>query len=130
MQRIYLLPKWTRELKKITKKTKKTDADHEEMARLEWYGSLYLNEKNQIIVPSIMVEAALKDAAKREKKGKVVDRGLVCTNTSALDFGEKKTLEQLWADEKYRLTVGVRIKGNRVMRTRPKFDKWAFVADN
>lgn len=119
---------FTRALKKVSGKRKKTDADYEEMARLEWYGSLYLNDQGQIIVPSEMVEAAMKEAAKREKKGKAVDRALVCTVTSPLETGTTKTIDEMWEDPKFRLTIGVKIKQNRVMRTRPKFESWSFVA--
>lgn len=119
---------FTRALKKVSGKRKKTDADFLEMARIEWYGGLYLNADKKIIVPSEMVEAALKDAAKREKKGKAVDRALVCVDTSPLEIGTDKSLDELWEDPAYRLTCGVRIKGQRIMRTRPKFDRWSFVA--
>lgn len=119
---------FTKALKKISGKRKKTDADFEEMARIEWYGGLYLNDQGQIIVPSEMVEAAMKEAAKRDKKGKAVDRALVCLQTSPLDYGTSKTLDEMWADPKFRLTCGVKIKQNRVMRTRPKFDSWSFEA--
>jgi hypothetical protein len=122
------LNEFARALKKVSGKRKKTDADFAEMARIEWYGGLYLNEAKQIIVPSEVVEAALKETAKRDKKGKAVDQALVCLETTPLDIGTKKTLDELWADPKYRLTCGVKVKMSRVMRTRPRFDKWAFTA--
>lgn len=109
-------------------KRKKTDADFAEMSRIEWHGALYLNEKGEIFVTPEMVEAGLKEAAKKERKGKAVDKALVCTQTSALDIGVKKSLEELWTDPNYKLIIGVKIKGSRVMRTRPRFDKWSFVA--
>lgn len=34
---------WSKKLKSITSKKKKTDADHEEAARIEWKGGLYLD---------------------------------------------------------------------------------------
>jgi hypothetical protein len=121
------LYEYAREIKKVAGKRKKTDADFEELARLEWFGGLYLDEKERIIIPTEMIEAGLKDVAKRERKGKAVDKALVCTSTTPLDIGTKyKSLEDLWKDPKYRLTIGVRIKGNRVMRTRPRFDTWSF----
>lgn len=122
------LNEYARALKKVSGKRKKTDADFEEMARIEWFGGLYLNESRQIIVPTESVEAALKESAKRDKKGKAVDQALVCVETTPLDIGVDKTLEELWADPKYRLTCGVKVKMSRVMRTRPRFEKWSFVA--
>jgi len=118
-----------RELKKVAQKKKKTESDFAEMARIEWYGGLYLNEKGRIIIPTEMVEAALKDSAKRDRKGKSVDKALVCRDTTPLDIGNNyKNIDELWHDEKYRLTCIVRIGKNRVVRTRPKFDQWSFTA--
>jgi hypothetical protein len=122
------LYEFTRELKKVSGKRKKTDADFEEMSRIEWYGGLYLNEKGEIFVTPEMVESALKEAARRERKGKTVDKSLVCLSTTALDIGVKKSVDELWKDPNYRLIIAVRIKGSRVMRTRPRFDKWSFEA--
>jgi hypothetical protein len=118
---------WAKEIKKVSGKRKKTDADHEEMSRLEWFGGLYLDEKSRLIVPSEMVEAAMKVAAKREKKGKAVDRGLVCRSTSPLDIGKTyKDVDELRPT--HILIAAVNIKQNKIMRTRPKFDTWSFIA--
>jgi hypothetical protein len=120
---------WTKELKKVSAKRKKTDADLEEMARLEWFGSLYLNDKNEVIVTSEMVEAALRDSAKRQKRGKDVSRALVCTETGALVYPKKKiSLDDLYTDQDYQLRIGVKVQQSRVMRTRPKFNTWSFDA--
>lgn len=119
---------WSREIKKISGKRKKTDSDFEEMARLEWYGGLYLNEDGALFITPEMVEAALQTSAKREKKGRDFARALVCRSTSPLDIGATKTLDELWPDLNYRLTTGVVIKRSRVMRTRARFDKWEFIA--
>lgn len=39
---------WARAIKEISGKRAKTAADYEEMARLEWLGSLYLNQHGPI----------------------------------------------------------------------------------
>jgi len=121
------LNKFSKAIKKVSGKRNKTDADHEEMARLEWYGGLYLDEAGKIAVPGEIVEAALKDAAKKMKLGKAVDKALWCMKTTPLDIGVTYgDLAELYP--KYSLTVSARIKNNRVQRTRPKFDVWSFEA--
>ena len=42
-----------------------------------------------------------------------------------LEYSGPKDIEKLWLDEKFRLTVAVRIQNSRVMRTRSRFDEWA-----
>ena len=64
------------EIKKISGKRKKTDADYEEMARLEWYGGLYLDKDEQIIIPGINIEAVLIKAAKTQKSGPTAKAGV------------------------------------------------------
>ena len=59
---------YAKEMKKISGKRHKTEADLEELARLEWHGSLYVSE-GQVVIPGEMIEAHLVGAAKKLKKG-------------------------------------------------------------
>ncbi len=122
--------KFTKAIKKITDKKKKmTEADLEEKGRLEWFGSLYLNEKQEIIVPAELVEAAIRDSAKKTKQGKDVTKGLVCRGVTPLNIGVKHDLDKLWADQdSYVLAAMVKVGQSRVLRIRPIFKKWEFEA--
>src|SRR5688572_14283009 len=60
---------WTKKIKEITAKQKKTDADHEEIGRLEWRGGLYL-DNSRPCVPDVAQKATLFNAAKTLKLGK------------------------------------------------------------
>jgi len=51
--------------------------------------------------------------------------GLFCPANARLEYDGPTTLDELWADPQFRLTVGVRVQRNRVMRTRPRFEQWA-----
>jgi hypothetical protein len=41
---------YAKEMKKISGKRRKTDADLEELARFEWHGSLYVSQ-GQVVIP-------------------------------------------------------------------------------
>jgi len=113
-----------RALKAVTGKRVKTDSDYEEMARLEWYGSLYLKDGKPCI-PGMVIEAMLVEASRRNKRGKQAQAGIFVSDDALLEYDGSTDLEELWKNKDYRLTVGVKVKQSRVMRTRPKFDKWA-----
>jgi hypothetical protein len=111
-------------LKRITSKRNKTDADHEEMARLEWFGSLYLKDGKPCL-PGEILEAAFVAAAKKQKQGKQAQAGIFCPDSYPLLYDGARKPEQLWGDRDYRHTVGVRVQQNRVSRTRPIFRNWS-----
>jgi hypothetical protein len=115
---------YSRELKKISGKKPKTDADYEAMAKIEWYGSLY-TENDKIVIPTSMIEAGIVTAAKKKKEGKIVLAGVFCEENAVLEFPHKHlSINELWLKEEYRFTCGVVIMGRRVMRTRPIFNNW------
>lgn len=119
------LNKWSKMLKVISGKRKKTDSDFEEMARIEWYGSLYLMNGKPCI-PGEVLEATFVSAAKKSKNGTNAKMGAFCPDNFPLEFeGDDLTLDELWEGENHRLTSKCKIGTSSVMRTRPKFDKWA-----
>lgn len=122
---------YTKAIKKITaKKRKMTDADLEEKGRLEWFGSLYLNENKEIIVPAELVEASIRDAAKKTKRGRDVTKGLVCRGVTRLDIGRDHKLDALWADQdNFVFAAMVKVGQSRVLRIRPIFRSWSFEAE-
>lgn len=111
-------------LKKLTSKRKKTDADHEAVSRVEWEGRLYWDPKIGPYVPGENIDATLKEAAKSERRGKDVTRGVVCVEKCVPIKIEGDTdLDSLW-DEGYFDRRTVVNQRNRVARTRPCFDEW------
>lgn len=118
------LNKTTQDIKKISGKRAKTDADMAQMAKLEWYGGMYLKDGKPCI-PGEVLEAMLTSAAKKVKRGSQVQYGLVCPDVFMLKYPDvDKTLDELWDIEDYRKTCGVRVQRNRIMRTRPQFTNW------
>ena len=122
------LCEWTRAIKAITGKhhSKVTDQDREELIRLEWYGSLYLDEKGCPCWPGENIERMVQSAARKHRQGKDVEKGLTCPGNWPLIYSGPKTANGLWKlDPKFRKTCGAVIHGNRVMRSRPIFHDWA-----
>lgn len=115
---------FTKALKKVSGKRKKTDEDFIQMAEIEFRGGLYL-EKGKPCIPAEAVEATLLHAAMTKKMGKQAKIGLYCTKNIAIEYEGPKTPDALWADENFRFVKGVRIGQSKVMRTRPIFNEWA-----
>lgn len=111
------------ELKKISSKRKKTEADLIALAKLEWMGSLYL-KNGKIVLPGEMIEACLTEGAKKKRQGNLAKIAIFVESESELIYDGPKDIEELWQDENFRLTTGVVIQRARIMRTRPKFNAW------
>lgn len=121
------LNKFTKALKQVTSKRKKTDDDYEEMARLEFLGGLYVDENGAPCWPGECIESMFKSAARLSKCGKDIERGLWIDGNWPLIYKGPKDADSLAADEKFRFTCGVKNpgSGSRVMRTRPIFRDWS-----
>ena len=116
---------YAKEMKKISSKRGKTEADYMVMAHLEFLGGLYLDKKNEVIIPGNVVEAMLKKGATAQKLGKVFSSAVFCEKDSLLEYKGPREPEKLWEDVSFRDSSGVRIGPSRIMRMRPIFDKWA-----
>ncbi|EIM25758.1 hypothetical protein [Microvirga lotononidis] len=113
-----------KEMKKVSSKRAKTDADFEELARLEFFGGLYL-DNGEPVIPGEIVEAALVEAARKQKKGQQAKAGILSVGNFPIEYEGPRTVNELWADDRFRLTVGVKVQRNKVMRTRPIFRDWS-----
>ncbi len=117
---------FSQEIKKISGKRKKTEADHEMMAKLEWRGGLYVNE-GKLIVPSDCFEASLVGAAKLSRLGKDAARGLFVEDHLLIcgdgipDSVDEEALDAMYESGKFTFRKGVRVGTAKVMRTRPIF---------
>jgi hypothetical protein len=113
-------------MKEISSKRKKTDADLEELARREFFGSLYVEDlsgKKRVVIPAHQLIAVIIEGAKKNKMGKQFQGGMRVMDSAPLALKEVgDSIDALWPAFKF--TVGVRVGQSRVMRTRPKFDDW------
>jgi len=119
------LNSFSKAMKEISGKRKKTDADYEAMANIEYQAGLYLNNKGQVIVPGRVLESVLVEGAKKSKEGKLALSGMFVDTDGILEYeGGAMTLKQLMESPEHRLCVAVRIGMSKVMRTRPHFKNW------
>lgn len=114
----------SKELTRLTSKRGKTEADHEEIARVEWNGGLWL-DGGRPCVPLEALMATFVEAAKSRRRTMQAEAGLVVTNNAALRYEGPHDVDKLWQDKCFRLRVGVNVQGSRTMRTRPVFDDWS-----
>ncbi|HEX2578660.1 MAG TPA: hypothetical protein VHK88_20115 [Aquihabitans sp.] len=117
-------------MKAISAKRKKTEDDHEQLARLEFEGGLYLAPGVGPYVPGVNIEKSIVEGARITKQGKQVERGLFVTdNEVPLLYQGPRAVEDLWADVNFRSSMAVKVGQARVMRTRPIFRSWALDVD-
>jgi hypothetical protein len=114
----------TQALAKLTAKKSKTLDDHRALSECEWRGSLYVNASGAPCLPGEVIEAAFVDGAKTQRLGLVAKGGIVCPEDYALEYDGPRTVDGLWDDGGYIKRASVRVKNNRVIRTRPIFPVW------
>lgn len=128
------LDPFVRDIAAISKKRNKTEADHMEIARLEFYGGLYTAPAienvasvngNVPTLPAWNVLRCLQDGAKKHKRGVDVLRGVypISEHADLLYEGSPEPVE-LWKDGSFALRKTVGIQRSRTMRTRPIFHDW------
>jgi hypothetical protein len=84
------LNSFSKAMKEISGKRKKTDADFEALANIEYQAGLYLNAKGQVIIPSRVLESVLVEGAKKSKEGKLALSGMF-VDTDAI-LARRRTL--------------------------------------
>jgi hypothetical protein len=119
------LNKFSKQLKEISGKRKKTEEDYAEMARIEWHAGLYVDREGWLILPASILESAIQEGAKKQKLGKAFKSSVFVDDDAKLDIGVKKKAVDLWGDDNYRDTRGVKVGMARIMRTRPIFTDWS-----
>ena len=72
-----------------------------------------------------MVEAALVRAAAQRRRAAKARAGLVVRDDPRLEYKGPRDPRALWADPRFRFRVPVRVGVGRVVRTRPRFERWS-----
>ena len=118
----------TKAHKAMTSKRKKTDEDHEAIAKSEWRGGLYIDDKGPFI-PGVNIEAALVSGGKLSKLGTQLKRSVeIMDDRCYLEYEGPKSAEGLWDDGFYDAR-SVKVQSARLMRYRPIFRKWSCVCE-
>ena len=114
-----------KELKKYTSKKTKTDEDLEIISNLEWEAGAYWDDEIGLYIPAENIEATIKNGAKANKKGKDIEKYVnVKDPMIPFDYGENLTKEELIKDFRFRDTRPMTVNRSKVIRTRPRFNRW------
>jgi hypothetical protein len=113
-----------KKLKELSSKRKKVDADHQAMAKIEYFGGLYMDDDGPII-PGVMIEAVIRSGAKKTREGKDVQSAVFTNGDFKLEYSGPRTAEELVEDPKFRDETMVNIQKVKILRTRPRFDEWS-----
>lgn len=118
-----------REIQTYTSKRKKTEDDRRAIERLEWFGGLYV-EDGRVVMPTGNIRKSFINAGKITKQGTQVTRALQFTEMFVpLAYDGPDDPQELFKRTEFHDRSAVGISGKRTMRVRPKFPRWALVAD-
>ena len=114
----------TREIAKVSKKRNKTEADHLDIARMEFLGGMYTNG-NGPCLPAWNILRCLQDGAKRHKRGADVLRGVYpITEHADVVYEGPRDPEVMGKKGGFALRKTVGVQRARTVRTRPIFVDW------
>ncbi len=122
------LNSYAQQLKGLTSKRKKTDADLMEIAHIEWLGGMYpQGGKPYLVIPGKTIRRVLIEGARKDKEGKRVESGIIPPDDIALVFPGPQTPEELWKIDEHRSIEVVGVNRNKTIRCRPFFREWRAV---
>lgn len=116
----------TKAHKELTAKRKKTDADHEAIAKSEWLGGMYHDDDIGPYMPGVNVDAALVAGAKLQKLGtKFKSAVMVVEDRLPVIYEGPRDKDGMFADGRFTDCRSVKVQTAKLMRYRPKFNQWA-----
>jgi hypothetical protein len=117
----------------ITKKKNKTDADHEELSRLDFFGHMYIEEGIGPVIYAEMLEAVIREGSKSNKRGsgKQSQAGsFVVSPFYPLEYDGSKDMQELYdhptgrfRDIRLGRPPGAK-SGATILICRPRFPQW------
>lgn len=119
------------EMKKYTSKKKKTEDDLITISNLEWEAGAYWEDSvGGLYIPAENVEATIQNGAKAIKKGKDIEKYCDVKDLYIpFNYYENLTKEELIAKPEYRDVRVMTVMRAKILRTRPRFDKWSITFD-
>lgn len=118
------------EMKKYTSKRKKTEEDLIAISNLEWEAGAYWEDGIGLYIPAENIEATIQNGAKAIKKGKDIEKYCDVKDLyNKLDYYENLPKEELIARPEYRDVRVMTVQRAKILRTRPRFDKWKVTFD-
>lgn len=119
------LNSWTKQVAKVSGKRRKTDDDHEELARLEHRGGMYFDSDFGPYIPGANIEATLFRGASKHKLMSALKTALIIPEeVNPLAYDGPRDADGLWKDKRFVHRASVKVSTSRVIRTRPMFPQW------
>lgn len=115
-------------MKQISSKRTKTEADYEELARIEFMAGLYMNG-NGPMIPAENWTAMITKAAMKRKEGPIARPGMMVLKDADVEYEGPRDADELWDNESFRFSALVRIGQSRVARMRPIFHDWSTIVE-
>jgi hypothetical protein len=115
---------YARMLKEISSKRTKTDADIQEMSKIEFLGGIYYSRDTGVYMPGRNVRKSIVEGGRKIKKGKAIETAVTVSEEAvSLVYNGPREPAKLFEQEPF---VDVRMvkptaTGGRVLRTRPVF---------
>jgi len=111
----------------ITAKGKrKTEADLDELERLEFVAGLYYDEQMGPYIPSQNIRKMLIEGARKVKLGKQFESGVFITDDVPVQYDGPRDFEDMWKlRDKFAWTTVVGNQKASILRTRPRFKQWS-----
>lgn len=121
---------WKVQATPLSQKRKKTESDYEELARLEWNGSLYHdNDEVGPYIPDFMLNSCLINGAKAARLGiKFKAAVFTADRVNSLIYDGPRERESLWLDKRFSRRDVVNVGAKRIVRCRPRFQEWGVEA--
>ncbi len=122
---------WTKQIKAITDKRKKTDQDNRDLMRLKWLAALYHADDIGPFLPAICVWRSLLDAARISRAGKTIERGVQQVGDRLpILYNGPRDPEKMYESGVYVDVRDASPGGKRVTAVRPFFHPpWALEAE-
>jgi len=112
-------------MKTITGKRTKTDEDHMLLIKLEYKLNAYFKDGIGFYIPANILEQAIIGGSKKIKLGKKMPTAInIIDEYNKLEITAPHNLEQCSEMHEYMDVRYVVVNRAKIMRTRPRFDKW------
>lgn len=114
-----------KQMKALTSKKKKSEADLEMISDLEWEAGVYWDDNIGLVIPNECLAATFLEGAKMNKNGSAFQKYVqVVDSLAPLDIGEVQNYQKMKVDPRFRDVRSVCVMRARVIRTRPRFNTW------
>ena len=113
-------------ISEVSAKRKKTDSDTKKRSYADFQGGLYFDDEVGVYIPGSWVEGAFLSGGKDFRLGKKITAGLQANEDKIpLVYDGPRDRDGLYADQRFVDVRSVVVSNSRIMRTRPRFDRWA-----